>query len=1068
MAGFLSRLKARDGLRKKKNGVQDPANTGPLKPKWDDAYTRTSVEPEEVHELLHFCTAELKARGLDIPFFLLPYRPTSDPSAVRTFIRHFHDGSYGLKGETLSQDLRMTEPMVIAGVLKWCWSRLPGGVVGWDAYELFKIGEGDSRMARDSFKTFIPLSVESGSRQRIIFDFFELIAAVAAHGKSNGFGGLQLARMAAWWAFEQQDTGGGFDAGYKAWEKAADATTHLFFAYLRSLTPEEGLTGITLLPRSLEKLLNEMAYPPLRPTSLASRTNKLVMLVDSVSPTPFALLRRAGHFQYRDSDPALQEFSEFADPVQALTEECLRVLRAISAANESQVSSVKHSTSLRDASWSRFEDIGFSGTVEEEAQMEDSQVLSPRTQQAPALRSTPASGTSAGRPTTPSWADFLSSGFVAEGQAPSNLLLPPDKILPPLQTQVRHHSSQSHRPRLECNTVELQPAELASITELLLDHAFWWVWMNSLAPEETPVRKSAFGRCAIIETKVTGGSWLVMEEMIASAAPEQDEGAYIAEKKGLFSWTRRGRSMVRRKSLGKHGVEHDDKNEVNNARSSKTSIGPDTQAKILAKAAQMRALQENEQRENLMGTRRGRLDDSAAEKTTSVLTLQPQIVGEASSAMKWVKKYDKGTIKDAYMANSSAGRGVAMPPSPPSAPHVDSGTTSVADDHGNGHVGDQKPAVPVKDDMPPTPSTITIKPLANSPREPERYEQPPATPEKPKDTASQATNEDPTFKGDDAPTWSPKEDADAPAAAPAAAPVAAESQWPPPGADVGNSGQAPAELIKDKKGFRSLLRLKHRSSKIPDNAATDLPNLLHKKNIAAAAALADGHGDDHDDEYAHPQAVPDVAVSSPAPEKNAPGATHVTTQGLPVASEVVVTTPEVALETSPAPVENTQPSHEALVGEDLAPVYTQGVAGARDEFSRFDQGPLTEQPAFAADDDIDDEDDATPPPISRLPIARKDEEGSGRSAEPIERLNRTAGPGVQDRWAQIRKNAAQRAAMRQRDEPARLSQASGEDDDTSVEETIESRVARIKARVAELTGNMETSNGSQQTVTGRS
>lgn len=77
----------------------------------------------------------------------------------------------------------------------------------------------DSRMARDSFKTFIPLSIESGARQRIIFDFFELIAAVAAHGKTNGFGGLQLARMAAWWAFEQKDTGSGFDGGYKAWER---------------------------------------------------------------------------------------------------------------------------------------------------------------------------------------------------------------------------------------------------------------------------------------------------------------------------------------------------------------------------------------------------------------------------------------------------------------------------------------------------------------------------------------------------------------------------------------------------------------------------------------------------------------------------------------------------------------------------------------------------------------------------------------------------------------------------------------------------------------------------------
>jgi Domain of unknown function (DUF1708) len=50
--------------------------------------------------------------GLDIPFLLLPYRPTSDPSAVRTFMRRFFDDGYGLKGDILAQELRMTEPMV--------------------------------------------------------------------------------------------------------------------------------------------------------------------------------------------------------------------------------------------------------------------------------------------------------------------------------------------------------------------------------------------------------------------------------------------------------------------------------------------------------------------------------------------------------------------------------------------------------------------------------------------------------------------------------------------------------------------------------------------------------------------------------------------------------------------------------------------------------------------------------------------------------------------------------------------------------------------------------------------
>lgn len=50
--------------------------------------------------------------ALDHPFLLLPFRPTSDPSAVRTFIRHFFEAHQNLRGEQLLQELRMTEPMV--------------------------------------------------------------------------------------------------------------------------------------------------------------------------------------------------------------------------------------------------------------------------------------------------------------------------------------------------------------------------------------------------------------------------------------------------------------------------------------------------------------------------------------------------------------------------------------------------------------------------------------------------------------------------------------------------------------------------------------------------------------------------------------------------------------------------------------------------------------------------------------------------------------------------------------------------------------------------------------------
>lgn len=64
MPGFLSRLKARDGSKKKKNNAKNLAHALPQKPLWDDAYARSSVDPDEVHELLHFCTMELKARGM--------------------------------------------------------------------------------------------------------------------------------------------------------------------------------------------------------------------------------------------------------------------------------------------------------------------------------------------------------------------------------------------------------------------------------------------------------------------------------------------------------------------------------------------------------------------------------------------------------------------------------------------------------------------------------------------------------------------------------------------------------------------------------------------------------------------------------------------------------------------------------------------------------------------------------------------------------------------------------------------------------------------------------------------
>jgi hypothetical protein len=51
-----------------------------------------------------------------MPFILLPFRPTSDTSASRNFVRNFfkaaYEGTRQFRGESLAQELRLTEPLV--------------------------------------------------------------------------------------------------------------------------------------------------------------------------------------------------------------------------------------------------------------------------------------------------------------------------------------------------------------------------------------------------------------------------------------------------------------------------------------------------------------------------------------------------------------------------------------------------------------------------------------------------------------------------------------------------------------------------------------------------------------------------------------------------------------------------------------------------------------------------------------------------------------------------------------------------------------------------------------------
>ncbi|KIX01711.1 uncharacterized protein Z518_09437 [Rhinocladiella mackenziei CBS 650.93] len=1029
------------------------------KPQWSDAWLRTRVDSEEVAELLHLCTSELKSRALDVPFLLLPFRPSSDPSAARTFVRNFFLPSQDrepLRGSLLETELRMTEVMVLISVMKWCWARLPGGVVTWEVYEGFRVGEkgADSGYARDAFSTFVPLGANSSARVQIIQDFFDLLAAVAAHGKVNGLGGHKVSRYAGWWAFEHYDTGKGFESGYQSWSTAADATSHLFFAYLRSMSPGTGKTsGILNLPRSLQQLLDSTSYPPKHPL-LSNDTTKVVMIVDVVSPTPYALLRRAKHFEYRDDDRGLQQFASYDDPVTALTDECRRVLKAISSANQSHVSNAKTSTSLTDPSWSRFEDIGFGSAFDDDDDDDDGLLGRKQFSTRPMAASARGGGyQDLARPTTPSWADFLSSGFADEhgNKAPAPILLPPDKILPPITTTMpRGQSSQSHRRNLDVQP-NLDPGELASITRVNVDDSFWWVWISSLAPEESTSRKAVFGRCALIETVLPDGQWMVMEEQVKGAAPEPAAGAYIAEKKKFLGFTtKRGRLTRRRSGTKKSPLSPEPQVDANH----RATLAPDQHAKIQQAAAELSRRKEAE--ENAMANRRGRMPENVApSKTNSIFTLGPLIKDEASPALQWATQYDKKAIRAKYLGDSLAGKGSRELLNVPSSGLGISRSTSTLS------------VVSKNKNLPAPPSDTTSRPV---PMERSQSAEPTAAP-------APVVVE---------PAPMPAEP-EAPAEAQAPPEAAAEGTRPPVTPEAAENRAAkhqPAKLrkstdgarrspeqkksrgktptgpppVQQKSGIRRLFGTKQskpresKGAEPPDTPAAEDPAVAAARRALEGKPAMPGDGPTspplspgHFNRLATVKASSKAAavVQEPVEAPETPRMVAPVERGV---------TPEPLMEPEPIHHEDTAPPTTRRDEEydQLSRVDTDEREHADREFSTFDQGPLLDQPAFVP---------AQTPPRSEFLSPVKEVPGAPVSVHSVDEeesnaLTQQGSP--TDRWAQIRKNAAERAARQSEEQTSRSRTETRTDDgDTSGEETIESRVARIKARVAELTGNID-------------
>lgn len=781
---------------------------------------------------------------------------------------------------------------------------------------------------------------------------------------------------------------------------------------------------------------------------MLTATPKVVMIVNSVSPTPFALLRRARNFEFRDDDEALQQFSSYEDPVRALTDECRRVINCVSNVNESVAQTA---AAPQDGAWSRFEDMGFSSFGDSLSGPGD---LATSPQQTNGLRHQSNSRTGDfGRPTTPSWADFLSTGF-PEDNAPT--LLPPDKQLPlPIGDPPRGHSSQSHVRNGLQSGEDLEAGELASINQFDLDETFWWVWMTSLAGEETPERKSVFGRCALIETHIRGAHWLVIEEQIKGASPGQEEGVYLAEKKSRFSWTRRGR-MSRKKTVKKSSPlaieERPGAADRSMAGTPSSRLAPEQHTRVREAAAQLK----NESLVPADVQKRARLDDAVSQKTNSVLTLQPNIISEAGPAMKWTKDYDRVAIRAAYLGDPTAGKGDTPL-------HSTSNLNLANYTNGNGSSTPKDlPAIPREEPKSP----VTRKPV--------KVQTPPATPPH---QSAEATSPEPE----------------------------AVSAFEKPRIEQPNEHPA--------------LRQEQDSPESVKNTSPELSKAAGKKAKKDAAASSSGGGfkklfggKKKEKEAPKPAPVKEAPKETPAPAPAAPAPVQKTSphklQKSPPKNQSKSVPIQIPYEREPSPEplvqEPTPPQeYDRQISHPAADYYRdpspqpaitdREQRDADREFSRFDQGPLDDVPAFIPDvspessvagvspmphqtefardaREAREMPPAQAPPVPqqsapRVPIAKAAPAPAPvpePTPAPAASIEEQSAVPANDRWAQIRKNAAERAQrMNQQQEESRRSHSQSgrtdktdktDDGDTSGEETIESRVARIKARVAELTG----------------
>jgi len=438
-----------------------------------------------------------------------------------------------LSGESLLRVIRLADVYTIAGILKWCWTRLNGGVVTWKVYNLFKEQERKSSYKLRAFDNILSKSVDSHDHEDIICNFYDLLMALAAYERRNGLNGYKLARLAGAWAFEmvnsQKELPADFATGLSCWSVAAEASYHLFLAFLRSVYPDQNERNLIKFPRVLEQLLLKQAYPP-KPMykNRLITVPKITLSVGRLSANPFVLLQRISKtIQFEnpsmfpsedDFDTLYFLFSDINEIEKRMSPESKRILEEVSKENSIFTDNslfIKDTPELpydiRARTWSKHYNQAYIDPVTGEPRRPLTNYVYEDSQREMIMKSS--SLPKAQRPVLP------------YPESPTLDGIKDKPIHIGTWDEVMHYYSKAlgdkkkHSGEMTKNRrITTDNLTTCTLSKVAIDDFFVWVWINSISPEQTEISKAQFGRSIVVELQVsdgeTGRRWVVVEEVL--------------------------------------------------------------------------------------------------------------------------------------------------------------------------------------------------------------------------------------------------------------------------------------------------------------------------------------------------------------------------------------------------------------------------------------------------------------------------------------------------------------------------------------------------------------------------